>query len=256
MKQRRICGFIFVMILFVSVAAMTTTVPCQAKTKNKFVTKSGKTYYYGDKGKKLKNGLYEVKKKTYYFDEKGVMYKGWKKIKGDYYYFSRKDGKMLKNHTVDGIKIKKSGTVKKTKYNESKIQTMIKARKLMQSITKPSDSKQTKLKKCFDWIIKLPYRRYRMLKPIYKTKGWEMTFANDIFDNKMGCCVSNSAALAFLAHECGYETVYVAHDTGHAWTEIDGKVYDTLFAEVKSYKKYFGGSYKTAGLYRVDRRKI
>ena len=51
------------------------------------------------------------------------------------------------------------------------------------------------------------------------------------------------------------DTVYVAHDTEHAWMELNGKVYDTLFARAKDYEKY-GLSYKNYSCWAVDKRKI
>ena len=157
---------------------------------------------------------------------------------------------------VDGIQIQKDGTAKKTKANVRKIQTMIKARAVVDEITDENDSKVEKREKCFKWIFQFPYRRYRLLKPIYKQEGWEVDFANDIFDNKKGCCVSESSALAFLFHECGYKTVYICHDTGHAWVELEGRVYDPLFAEAKDYEQYYNRSYKGFGMYPVDKRQI
>lgn len=56
-------------------------------------TRSGKTYYYTQDGKKA-IGLKKIKGKYYYFDKKGVLYKkGWKTIKGSKYYFSKKTGR-------------------------------------------------------------------------------------------------------------------------------------------------------------------
>lgn len=39
-----------------------------------------------------------------------------------------------------------------------------------------------------------------------------------------------------MLHEAGYKTVYVAHDSEHAWVELNGKVYDALFARAKTTK--------------------
>ena len=60
--------------------------------KNKFVKKSGKTYYYDAKGRKV-SGLKKIKGKTYFFEKNGVRFqKGWKTVKGKKYYFSKKNG--------------------------------------------------------------------------------------------------------------------------------------------------------------------
>lgn len=54
---------------------------------------------------------------------------------------------------------------------------MITARLKVNKICKATDSKEVKLRKCFDWVAKAPYKRYRFLNKIYKQKGWESTFA-------------------------------------------------------------------------------
>ena len=63
-------------------------------------------------------------------------------------------------------------------------------------------------------------------------------------------------ALAFMLHECGYSTVYVAHDSEHAWVELNGRVYDALFARAKDYNKYYNLSYSNFSCHPVDKRKI
>lgn len=235
------------------------TIKANSKKKKtpvaKFKTKKGKTYCKIS-GKKIKNQLVTVKNKTYLLDKKGVMVTGWANYKKDYYYFGRTNGKMAKKCTVDGIKLDKAGKAKQTDLSVAKIKTMTRARKQLNELCKYTDTKQQKLRKCFDWIAKRPYKRYRFLKKIYKQKGWESTFADDIFIHGDGCCVSESAALAFLLHEAGYKDVYVAHDSEHAWVELNGKVYDALFARAKDYNKYYNLSYKNYNCHPVDKRKI
>ncbi len=199
----------------------------------------------------LKNGT------TYYVDKKGVVVKGWKRIKKQYYYFDRKNGKM---HTgkckVDGIAFHKDGTVKQTAYNTEKIKVMMRARKVMERVTKKTDSKSAKLEKCFRWIIQFPYRRYRVLENVRDQRGWELDFANDMFIRKQGCCVSNASGFAFLAKECGYPNVYLCDDTSHGWAEINKRAFDPLFAESKSYSKNYNAPYSVYKLYPVNKKKI
>lgn len=225
------------------------------KKKGKLIQKNGYTYYKRN-GKIVKKRFIKIKGKTYHFGKDGTMTMGWLCSKGEYYCFSRINGKMFKNRKVDGIQLDKNGKAEKTEANVEKIKTMIRARLQMRKICKMSDSKEVKLRKCFDWVAKVPYKRYRFLNKIYTQKGWECTFANDIFQKGDGCCVSEAAALAFMVHECGYKTVYVAHDTEHAWMELGGKVYDTLFARSKDYEKYYNLSYSKYNCHAVDKRKI
>jgi len=205
------------------------------KPANEFLTESGSTYYVGKDGKAVC---------------------GWKKIGSEYYYFDRENGKMSSGGKADGIKINRNGTAEQTEANVQKIRTMIKARAVVEQVTDASDSKSQKIEKCFRWIFQFPYRRYRRLQPIYRQPGWEVTFANDIFDKHQGCCVSEASAAAFLFHECGYETVYVACDTGHAWVELNGRVYDPLFAEARGFSRYYNVPYQGYGMRPVEKRKI
>ena len=203
-------------------------------------------------GKKTINGV------EYTFKEGRCMnnYRGWKKLGGKYYYFDRNTGAQMKNCTVDGIRLNSDGSAVSSAYNNEKIRTMIKARSIMESITNKSDSKETKLRKCFDWVMKHPYKRYRTLKVARQKAGWEMLFANDHFERGQGCCVSDACAFAFLAHECGYNTVYVCDDTGHAWAEINGRAFDPLFAEAKSFSKNYNAPYGVYILHPVNKKKI
>lgn len=220
------------------------------------IVKKGKKYYKYSNGKFAKKKFVEVKNKTYYFDEKGVMVTGWTKISGEYYYFDRKNGVQKKDCKIDGITLNENGEASLNKQTKKKVKLMITARKQMMKITKPTDSKSQKLKKVFNWVLKHPYRRYRILRQAKSSKGWEMTFANDIFKKGRGCCVSEACAFAFLAKECGYEKVYICDDTGHAWTEINGRVYDTLFAETRGFDSYYNSTYAKAKLHRSNKKKI
>lgn len=215
-----------------------------AAKHNAFEKKKGYTYYYDDSGKKVKNKIVEVKGSSYYFDKNGKMIKGWVKKGKKYYYFDRKSGKMKSNCKVDDIKISKDGSAKTDKYAKQKINTMITAREIVAKITKPTDSKTKKINACSKYVIDPPYARYRFLKPIMNKKGWESTFANDIFKKGKGDCVSESCALAFLFKELNMKNIYVCHDTSHSWVEVDGRVYDPLFAEAKKDHGYMNVTYE------------
>jgi len=221
----------------------------------KIVTKSGKKYYKYSDGTYVKSKFVTIGSKTYYFDKTGVMKTGWAKIGDYYYYFDRSTGVEQKSTTVDGVKLKSNGKASANSTQKTMIKTMITAREIMLENTSASDSKSAKLKKCFNWVLKHPYYRYRRLPEARTSATWLSTYANDEFKKGKGCCVSEACAFAYLAYEIGYEP-YVCDDTGHAWVEINGKVYDTLFAEAKSYSKYYGSSYKTAGLYCVNKTEL
>ncbi len=105
---------------------------------------------------------------TYYVNKNSSLVRGWKKLGGEYYYFDRKNGKMAAGKTVDGVKLTANGTAKRTKAGVAKIKTMIKARAVVEKVTKPTDSLEQKRLKCFRWVFQFPYRRYRNLRSMYK----------------------------------------------------------------------------------------
>lgn len=232
-----------------------TAKPTATPVPGRLVHKKYTTWYVYKGGKKLTGGFLTLKKKTYYFDKNGDMYHGWLKRGRRYHYLDRATGVLVHRGKVDGIRIRKGQAVQ-TKLSVKKIETMRTAARLLKRITKPSDTRDQKKMKCYRYIMKCDYRRYRFLEPIYKKKGWESTFANDIFRHHAGCCVSESSALAFLFHEIGYRDVYVCHDTSHAWVEMNGRVYDNLFSEAKDFWKYYNATYESFGLHPADKRKI
>ena len=179
--------------------------------------------------------------KTYHC-VKGVKDYSWCVIDGARYFFDRNTGVLAKNVKVDGIKLGADGKAPTDSYTVEKIRTFINAKKIVASITKPTDSVSEKKKKAFDWVMGYNYVQYRLVGASMSTPGFEMLFANDIFEkNRTGCCGSTSYAFAFLAVECGCKQVYVCDDgvstSGHAWVTMEGNnnVYDVVFAKAKGY---------------------
>lgn len=192
-------------------------------------------YYYNSKGKLCTDVVTKIDGSYYCFDTTSKMVKGWRYIGGSYYLFDRISGKRVEGKTVDGITLGSDGKAVTNDWALSKIETMMRARNIMLDITNTTDTMEAKRLKCFNWILSFPYHRYRLLKPIYKQAGWEMPFANDIFIEHQGCCVSESSALAFLFREIGYTDVAICHDTGHSWVTIGNVLYDPVFAEGKDF---------------------
>ena len=210
-----------------------------------YKTVNGKSLYY--QNGIVADGFTNIGSDTFYFT-KGAMEYGWKKINNEYYCFDRSTGKMAKNTTVDGLKVGADGKAVKTTYSTEKIETFIKARNIMLSITNESDTTEEKKRKCFEWVMSCSYRQYRKVGASMSISGWEMLFANDIFNYRKGCCGSTSAAFAFLAVEAGAKNVYFCDDgvstAGHAWVIMDGsnRVYDIIFAKSKGIKDNYNAS--------------
>ena len=95
------------------------------------------------------------------------------------------------------------------------------------------------------WDLNLNYGGLHVLPPYQASKG--------------GDCISDACALAYLARAIGYKKVYVAREakrsSAHAWTEIDGKIYDAMFAP-RDFDKYYGTSPKRSGHHAKDRSRV
>lgn len=181
---------------------------------------------------------------TYLYDEGHHMQTGWQIIDGQYYFFDRLTGERVVGKTVDGIDIGPDGEVNLSSYEKDKIETMMKANKIVMENTNPSDTMEEKRRKVFDWVLSFPYHQYRLIKDCYTQEGIEIIEANDIFEEGAGDCVSESAALAFLFHEIGYENVYWVHDTGHSWVRSDDRLFDPLFAEARDFEANYDAPFK------------
>ena len=216
------------------------------------------------------------KNKTCYYKD-GVKVTGIQKIGHAYYCFNSK-GKLKRNTSkVDGLTVysnskgvmeayKKGKTfykptgVKMAKYAAKEYQTLLYARKELKGIVKKSDSMSTKMYKCMKWVNKGYYEQYRKFK---NKAGWTATFANDHFVKRkngfrMGDCVSDPCAFAYLCLAAGYKNVAVGVDSAyydsHGVARINGKYYDPLFCEAKSWSKYYG--YHGAYLQAVVKLKV
>lgn len=218
--------------------------------------KDGLKYYYN--GKELAKGITEIDGESFFFDDEGVMQTGWQKVGDGYYCFDRIDGPMYKNTQIDGINVDKNGLAEESEYNTYKITTMMRAHKIMLEQTDPTDSMEEKRLKVFEWeMYEHGYHRWRLLEDIYDSSpDWEITFANDIFKQGSGCCVSDSCAAAFLIREIGYTDIYICHDTAHCWFTVGGKLFDPLFAEAKDFDLNYNADFTDYRQYPRGRRRV
>ncbi|MBQ9180346.1 MAG: hypothetical protein IJ132_06055, partial [Firmicutes bacterium] len=112
--------------------------------------------------------------------------------------------------------------------------------------------KKRKLRRCFRYVMNFHYKTRRKFR---RTKDWPAVYANDHFLKGSGNCHSDAAAFAYLAASCGYERVYIASDTSrsvsssHSWTEVNGRAFDPLFAQAKSYSRNWDSRY---GVYELS----
>ena len=120
----------------------------------------------------------------------------------------------------------------------------LRSKQIVAEITNSRMSKSQKLRTCFNWVMKKYYYIWRRFDQ--GGKNWPAVNANDHFLRGRGDCIADASAFAYLAKAIGYKKVYVCADAkqsdnnAHAWAEINGYVYDPLFAEAKSYSRYYG----------------
>lgn len=181
-------------------------------------------------------GIEYDKGNAYLFDDEHIVKTGWQIIDGNYYFFDRITGERIVGQTIDGIVIGEDGEVSLSEYDKQKVETMMKANRIVVENTEPSDTMEEKRRKVFDWVLSFPYYRPRQLRSFYKDEGIEIVEANDIFEDGAGDCVSEAAAVAFLFHEIGYNDVYWVHDTGHSWVRCEDHLFDPLFAESRDFE--------------------
>ncbi len=270
-RKIRVVLAVLILALSMSSAAAVSGSPIRvqaaaaSKQKNGWVKKSGKTYYYkngkkvtgwqtikkkqyyftpsGKKKGQMVTGLQKIGKKKYYFTtsgkKKGQMITGWKIVKKNYYYFNEDGSLNTKKSVNSSRKSDKTGS-------ESK-KTLRRAQAIVEMITTPEMSKSQKLRKCFDYVMKYKGRRPRT--PHSRAKNWPVLYANDMFLEGSGNCFSYAAAFGYLAKACGYKNVYCCNDTGHGWTEINGRIYDPEEYRNTKYK-YYNTSYSSVPGYK------
>ena len=216
----------------------------------------GKLYKKG----KLAKGWVKYKGKKYYCKRAGVRVKGRKKISRKWYFFRRTGAQAMNDTKEKGVRYyinkykrleayKKSGNYykpngrKMTRAQKEDYTTLRRARGIVKKITKKSMTRKQKLKVCFEYVMRFPYRQYRAF-PAHD-KAWAALYANDHFLRGGGDCHSDAAAFAYLARAIGYKKVWICVDAAlaapdhHAWTYVNGRYYDPLFAQAKSYARYW-----------------
>ena len=208
------------------------------KPKGKWKLKKHNYYYY-IKGKKV-CGFRKINGKTYYFDKKGIQHTGWQKIKGKYYFFKvgkGKKGYMVKNKTVNHIKLRKNGSAKNVKKNKKRLRVLVEATKVVEKASKPDMKKREKLKACFDYVLK--NYAYNGSPKFYKTKHWEVDHAYHMAFKGKGACYHYGAWFAYVANACGYKECYAVSSGGHGWSQINGKITDISWAKTDKRHNYF-----------------
>lgn len=190
-----------------------------------YVTVDGKTCYYDSSGVLMKNGVVGSAAEGYrYADANGYIDPTAR--------LAVTSGGCDWN-VLDG---------RAYKVTTEKDRTMFRALTLVGRLTKPTDTKAQKLRKCFDYLQTETYE-YNPRVPHYRGMDWPIIYANDLFTTNGGNCLSYAAAFAFMAKAIGYDDVYACHSGGHGWTEIGGLIYDSEWQRSHHNYSYYGLSY-------------
>ena len=212
-------------------------VPVGAKENGKLVLRSaqgapltgwqkfGGAWFYGDEGGVAHTGWLTLKGKKYWLDDNGVMATGLRTIDGKRYVFS-----------PSGAYVPVSA---------AHAAVFERAVKELERCTNASMTKEQKLRAAFNHI-RDDFREYNPRIPHMKRVGWETIYADDVFIGRGGNCLSYAAAFAFMAKAIGYENVY-ACNRGHAWVEIDGRVYDPEWDKNHRSENYFNRAINASG---------
>lgn len=225
-----------------------------ANKKGEFLTGwnriNGKRFYFNERGRALP-GLQKIGGETYYFSWRGEIRTGWHIINGKKYYFHSQTGKMLKNRTINGIRINRKGEAPLT----TSERLDLKCQEILKKITTSSMSKQEKIRACYDYVVSKNNFSYTTWRNFAYYDDWSVDYAYEMLTKKMGNCYNFACAFAYLARAAGCDVTIVrgrvhgsrdhAADgfTRHCWTIVDGLYYDPELAFAGSASVYGYSSY-------------
>ena len=205
------------------------------------------TSFYFDKGY-LRAGFQKINGKTYYYSKNGVLMKdGIVGSDADGYAYADKNGVVDFNYrgavTTNGVDwIVEDGKAYKVADDDDRM--LFRAMKLVAKVTNSSMSKSEKLRACFDYLQNNDdYTEMNPRIPDYTGMDWMIVYANDIFVDDRGNCLSYAAAFAYMAKAIGYKNVYGCNSGGHGWAEIEGLIYDPEWGMHNFNYSYYGMSY-------------
>ena len=235
-------------------AAVATNRTAKAKISGWVTVQNGQKKYY-KKGQYLK-GCKKIEKNYYYFGPKGVM-KTQDITSHGVTYFIERNGHVLGRRkgsrymAPDGRKLNKKQTAELRAYQN--------ARKVVARITTSDMTDAEKLQRCFTWMQTNGFATQGRLSS--GGKFWYAFNANQLFMRRRGNCIPYACAMAYMAKVIGYKDVYICsrgtkQQSFHTWTEINGVVYDSYFANRRDADKYYGIKYDDFEYGVVFRQKL
>lgn len=237
-----------------SVDAATTQKTAKAKMSGWVTAQNGQKRYYKN-GKFLK-GCRKIGNNHYYFGPRGVMKTQDITVHG-VTYFIENNGHVLGRRK--GYRYMAPNGKKLNKKQTAELRAYQNARKVVARITTSDMTKAEKLQRCFTWMQTNGFATQGSLSS--GGKYWYAFNANQLFMRRRGNCIPYACAMAYMAKVIGYENVYICsrgtkQQNLHTWTEINGVVYDSYFANRRDADKYYGIKYAGFEYSVVLRKKL
>lgn len=166
------------------------------------------------------------------------MQTGWQIFGSKKAYFSKKSGRMQVNKKVDGVKIGKSGYVKRSKTELKEQKALEKAKQILAKITTSKMSKSQKLYAAFQYMTSRANFSYRTWRGFSVYDRWEYDYALEMYEKRAGNCYNFACGFAMLAKAIGYQPQVIAGRvpggvdgapdgfTRHSLVKINGLYYD------------------------------
>ena len=258
----RISGLFLVGIFLLSLIVFSSETA--AASKKGPVEHKGKLYFFnteGEPARSKKERTLSYEGKLYYVLKDGRIRKGWNVIKDDLYYFSRKNGAMLRNTTVSGITLLPDGKAQKMYINSKgkKVKSLdvsirTKCIKVLKKRGVYNKSKSTQLRSAWNYLTNRKTFHYSKRYPNLSDPKWTKKYADYMLSAHCGNCYGFACTFSAFAWTIGYDPYVVAGRcpggrdrardgfTRHCVARINGRWYDPEYwAIYRSHYLYGAG---------------
>lgn len=261
MKRVKKLLVLFLCAVFMTTPVFTETVVAadntvSAPVQNGWYRYSNGNVRYFRNGKYL-TGCHKLGKYKYLFNQRGIKMQKNTNYNGILYYV---DDKAHVSGWKKGAYCYYHNGRRMSKYKSQEFSAYQNARGVIQAVTNKRMSRSQKLKTCFRWVMRVHYggwRRFDQGGP-----AWYAVQADDMFVRRRGDCIGYASAFAYIARALGYKNVYIcanaprSNNHAHAWTEINGRVYDPLYAGTDGFSQNYNVGYGTYKWQTKFRKKI
>gem|GEM_PF-1679547 len=174
------------------------------------------------------------KGRKYLISKSGTSLRGWQTYGGHLYYFSKKNGSMQHDKTIDKIMLADNGRAVMTLDASVKY----KAINMLDKSSSRTASKSDRLLAAYNYLSSKNNFGYDLVYPNLNDKSWIKKYANQMLSTRKGNCYGFACTFAALADALGYKPEVITtrvrgrrdHQsdgfTRHAIVRINGLYYD------------------------------